>query len=337
MFFQIEKGTMEVDSSEGIELGSTETADKVIIGLPSEVIVHRDQATPPAVQLSQATECLHLGSSPSDMCFSFNGEFVLSYAGKSLVVCNISKNRQRSFPTSFALGAIAGHPSELCVATGNERGEVEVWYGWTGRRQQPVKTVLHWHAHAVADLCFTTDGTFLLSGGEECVLVVWQLGLNEKHFRPRLGAPITRVSCAPADQNFAVSLQNNIIQVVSGLNNNVEWTVGGLRRSHTQTPGENGMRTGLVWDPRSLSLVANSNPGSLQWYRPDLDQVTCQLDVTGLNYVSRRDEPLVLMTVEHAAFSSDGQWLATIEWRDDGKTTPELRLKFWQFTASSQE
>ena len=37
-----------------------------------------------------------------------------------------------------------------------------------------------------------------------------------------------------------------------------------------------------------------------------------QLDVTGLNYVSRREEPLVLMTVEHAAFSSDGQWLATV-------------------------
>ena len=41
------------------------------------------------------------------------------------------------------------------------------------------------------------------------MLVVWQLDLNEKHFRPRLGAPITRVACAPTDQNFAVSLQNN--------------------------------------------------------------------------------------------------------------------------------
>lgn len=26
-----------------------------------------------------------------------------------------------------------------------------------------------------------------------------------------------------------------------------------------------------------------------------------------------------------------------VEWRDDGKTTPELRLKFWQFSAISQE
>ena len=37
-----------------------------------------------------------------------------------------------------------------------------------------------------------------------------------------------------------------------------------------------------------------------------------QLDVTGLNYVSRRNEPFVLMTVEHAAFSADGRWLATV-------------------------
>ena len=37
-----------------------------------------------------------------------------------------------------------------------------------------------------------------------------------------------------------------------------------------------------------------------------------QLDVTGLNYVSRMSHSFVLMTVEHAAFSSDGQWLATV-------------------------
>ena len=44
----------------------------------------------------------------------------------------------------------------------------------------------------------------------------------------------------------------------------------------------------------------------------DHSVVCVQLDVTGLNYVSRREEPLVLMTVEHAAFSPDGQWLATV-------------------------
>ena len=70
-----------------------------------------------------------------------------------------------------------------------------------------------------------------------------------------------------------------VIQVVSGLNNNVEWTVGGLRRAHTQDPRDSGMRTGLVWDPRSCSIVTNGNPGSLQWYRPDVDQVASQVCV----------------------------------------------------------
>lgn len=32
-------------------------------------------------------------------------------------------------------------------------------------------TTLHWHAHPVRTLCFSGDGTLLLSGGEEAVLV----------------------------------------------------------------------------------------------------------------------------------------------------------------------
>lgn len=70
-------------------------------------------------------------------------------------------------------------------------------------------TKLHWHAHAVSDLCFSTDGTNLLSGGEEGVLVVWTLATGSKHFRPRLGAPIVGVACCQGDHTFAVSLANN--------------------------------------------------------------------------------------------------------------------------------
>ena len=38
------------------------------------------------------------------------------------------------------------------------------------RANVPVTTV-HWHAHPVGTLCFSADGTLLLSGGEEAVLV----------------------------------------------------------------------------------------------------------------------------------------------------------------------
>lgn len=32
-------------------------------------------------------------------------------------------------------------------------------------------STMHWHAHAVGALCFSADGRFLLSGGQEAVLV----------------------------------------------------------------------------------------------------------------------------------------------------------------------
>ena len=67
--------------------------------------------------------------------------------------------------------------------------------------------------------------------------------------------------------------------MISGLDNEVEWSVGGMHRAHTQNPKESGMRTGLQWDPRSGCMVMNSNPGSLQWYRHSLDQTVRQVSV----------------------------------------------------------
>ena len=34
-----------------------------------------------------------------------------------------------------------------------------------------MSSTVHWHAHAVGALCFSADGRFLLSGGQEAVLV----------------------------------------------------------------------------------------------------------------------------------------------------------------------
>lgn len=141
-------------------------------------------------------------------------------------------------------------------------------------------------------------GTYLLSGGEEGVLVLWQHKTNHKHFRPRLGAAISRVSCSPGDAYFAVTLQNNgkaiiddsdsveviqtqycvagdycccpilpsVVELVSGLNSDVEGVLGGVRRALVAVPGENPVKTGLVLRPSSSSLVLNSSPGFLQFY-----------------------------------------------------------------------
>ena len=57
-----------------------------------------------------------------------------------------------------------------------------------------------------------------------------------------------------------------MVELVSGLNSEVEGALGGLRRAQS---GESPVRTGLVLHPSSSSsscLVLNSSPGFLQFY-----------------------------------------------------------------------
>ncbi|OEH78287.1 wd g-beta repeat-containing protein [Cyclospora cayetanensis] len=73
--------------------------------------------------------------------------------------------------------------------------------------------VLHWHAHAVSSLAFSSDGLVLLSGGEEGVLVMWQLQQNfSKQFVPRLGAPILHISPAWIEVLGALPSRNVTIE-----------------------------------------------------------------------------------------------------------------------------
>lgn len=63
-----------------------------------------------------------------------------------------------------------------------------------------------------------------------------------------------------------------------------------------------------------------------------------QLDIVGQNYISPENlqRPLVYTEVENIAFDEYGNWLATVERRDDGKTAVEMKLKFWQYSTKNQ-
>ena len=85
------------------------------------------------------------------------------------------------------------HPQDERLATGDATGRIRVYPTFpaavtataaskagpqalsSGADQGPADnlpcTTWHWHAHPVRCLCFSTDGTYLLSGGEEAVLV----------------------------------------------------------------------------------------------------------------------------------------------------------------------
>lgn len=140
------------------------------------------------------------------LCFSQSGSWLVAVAGHKAYVAATSslKSGFTKYVSPEALTCLAFHPSEDYFATGDDKGNIRMWYclddhaptNSVGVEKRAQTTTLHWHAHAVSSLSFTPNGAYLLSGGEESVLVIWQLHTGKKEFVPRVGAPISTIAVA---------------------------------------------------------------------------------------------------------------------------------------------
>lgn len=169
--------------------------------------------------------------------------YVLSLANPAIGWAN--------FKTPNAIRCIAVHPSQPTLAVGDSRGMIRLYrpfdHNWWQAKQkaheesaQPAVTSLrpsfssmHWHAFGVVSLAFTLNGAMLLSGGEEGVLVQWQLSNGAKDFLPRLGAPVSSIHCSPlspdSPSEAAVALVDGSILLTSIPDKKVMRTISGLK------------------------------------------------------------------------------------------------------------
>ena len=129
------------------------------------------------------------------------------------------------------MNCLAINPHKYILATGHGSGAITLWYdihSWLRSipissfnsqtiqwKSKPIHTIVHWHALPLYTLCFNPDGNFLYSGGEEGVLVQWQLNnSHKKTFLPRLGAPIAS-SCSSKSTNATViCTTDNCIRII---------------------------------------------------------------------------------------------------------------------------
>ena len=153
--------------------------------------------------------------------------------------------------------SLAIHPTESYFATGDSKGVIRFWYvlspnvlaqfdsasskpaGGDAQSRSAIAnlprqatSMVHWHAHAVAALHFTPNGAYLISGGEEAVLVVWQLESRHKEFVPRLGERILSVGIAQAagrEQEFVVRLADGTISFVGAGTLRVVRSISGVK------------------------------------------------------------------------------------------------------------
>ncbi|KAG1180586.1 hypothetical protein G6F70_000578 [Rhizopus microsporus] len=229
------------------------------------------------------------------------------------------------------------HPEKPILAVGDRSGKITHIANYKSEDEKDhIRSIHHWHHLPVRCLTFMADGSYLMSGGEEAVLVIWQLDTGHKQFLPRLGGSIDFITISPNNRFYCVGLDDNSIRLVNSITQTIEQVIQGLQYAQVHHSA-NPLTTGLVIEPRNHHIVMNGVPGSIQFYDVNADSHIMDLEVVPMNRVVRAGEKeIVNAHVMHVAFLPSGEWMATVDMRDDKVTTPELFLKFWRWDPDTQ-
>ncbi|CAG9464799.1 unnamed protein product [Pedinophyceae sp. YPF-701] len=214
-----------------------------------------------------------------------------------------------------------------------------------GVRVKPVVTTWHWHPAAVATLCFSTDGEYLLSGGQEEVLVIWQTKTGTRTYLPRLGGAVAHVAAVPAHPGrYLVSLRSNAVLLVDAAAMAVVSTVAGARplpRALVDaTPAMSDLGHGAVLLPAEHSAIQAYSVASdraLSVLQVGAKSAATPSDIDNLTAAygkgfAQRVEPHVC----RVATSADRSVMAVVDVRPDAGVHGERRYTLRLLLRSSQ-
>ncbi|CEP07902.1 hypothetical protein [Parasitella parasitica] len=229
------------------------------------------------------------------------------------------------------------HPHKPILAVGDKSGKITCITNYISEDTKDyVRSLHHWHHLPVRCITFMADGSYMLSGGEESVMVIWQLDTGHKQFLPRMGGSISSITISPNHRFYCLCLDDNSIRLVNSVTQSIEQVIQGLQYAQADN-ALNPLSTGLIIEPRNYHVVLNGVQGSLQFYDAVADSHVMDLEVVPMNRVVRAGEKEIIHAhVAHVAFLHNGEWMATVDMRDDKVTTPELFLKFWRWDPDTQ-
>ena len=94
---------------------------------------------------------------------------LVGIGGHKLWIIDLTTSKVHYLNNESSLFAVAVHPLQSIIATGDQVGKIVIYtYPGGDFGCMPIKQYLHWHAHSVLSLSFTTNN-MLLSGGLEVI------------------------------------------------------------------------------------------------------------------------------------------------------------------------
>jgi WD40 repeat protein len=279
---------------------------------------------------------------------SSNGKYIAIISENEVLLLN-SFNKtytEKIIKHNEVITSFAFHPKNHYIVLGNNIGAITLMYclGDYFNSNNYVESIMHWHSHGVRTMKFTADGYYLMSGGEEAVLVIWQLETRKKSFIPRLGSPIQSISINSSNTLFATYLEDSTIHIITSSDMNIKQTFSGIKMASfkenilsAESPIIYKQAVELIVEPRHNFLVTKCER-SLQFYDIKNQKMSNELTIVSRNYISRiEDEKIRKPIITLAVFSANGKWLATVDTREDKYFPIETSLKIWEFNENLQE
>ncbi|OAA44507.1 WD domain containing protein [Beauveria brongniartii RCEF 3172] len=260
------------------------------------------------------------------------------------------------------------------VIVGGARGGIYLYHDAIARCQatesgkQTDNTIhaqkFHWHRKAVHSAKWSRDGNYMISGGSENTLVLWQMDTSKKDFLPHLSGSVENIVVSADGASYVVHLDDNSTMIISTSELKPSAYVSGIQSAaaNVQTPKDQLVKR--VWEvqeqvrqripaairsnaPSRLHVCVGSGRQStmsgrfsapllqafdLETFTSISKQALARTHPTDINTTNKGqmiDEPLVT----HVEFSGDGKWLASVDdWqpaaRDIGNVSPDLREQF---------
>ncbi|KAH7088499.1 hypothetical protein FB567DRAFT_524496 [Paraphoma chrysanthemicola] len=205
--------------------------------------------------------------------------------------------------------------------------------------------LLHWHRDAVGSVKWSLDGNYLISGGDETVLTIWQLTTGKPQHLPHLTAAIENIVVSPSGSSYALSLANNSVIILSTTELEAKTNIIGIqtrrvnpeqlpkRLNHAGSSTHILQSVPLIMDPVNAQHVLFTVPSSqprqrneglrpepyLQTYDIANQRAVTRQAMTRNNATDTNMAPdgrrIAEPNVDHLQISYDGQYLATIdEW-----------------------
>ncbi|KAL0872751.1 hypothetical protein Bca101_022456 [Brassica carinata] len=280
---------------------------------------------------------------------------VMSPSGEFFGVCHSCKIRiwstspgkmanETTLHHTQLITVFAFHPSKRMLAAGDATGRVLIWKDIGDVKLTSVKSEddaesFNWHSDEVTGLTFSSDGTFLYSGGKEGVLVVWELDTEKKQVLPKMESPLLYFIFSPDPTLSSAICADNQIHLLKMPSMEILRTIPGIKPRRIDPVGflcyvktmHISLTRTVSIDPSSGIAAFSTANHCVQLYNLLNDTEIIEIQVCERNHQPEDDEVRVAVTA--VALSRDGSAMTTAEARFAARNLSGglVSLKFWVF------